>query len=79
METVLLGVLGIIGTACLGVLTWSATRKTNLANRQTLLETRVDNLESDKAAQLDYIQVLRQHITDENPPPPPPYPEGMLR
>lgn len=38
------------------------------------LETRVDKLESRDRIHQDYIETLRQHITDGQPPPPPPWP-----
>lgn len=78
METILLSVLGVLATACLGVLTWSATRKAGDRARITSLEDRMDAQEQKKLVAYDYVEVLRRHIIDERPPPPPPYPKEMI-
>jgi hypothetical protein len=40
---------------------------------------RLTGLEMRELIRDDYIQTLRQHITDGKPPPPPPWPEALIR
>lgn len=67
-----------IGTICLGILTWSATRTGAMGQRLRALESRVGRLESTGAIRMDYIEALRKHINDGRDPPPPPYPKGIF-
>lgn len=74
----LLALMGVAVTLALGVLTWTATRRSGDRERISKLEERVDALDGRNKRKDDYIGVLRQHINDGKAPPPPPYPADLF-
>lgn len=66
--TVVGGLLSIIGL----LLGYSRARS---AQKEAQIITRLDQLEREHRLAIDYIHILRQHVT----PPPPPWPEGLTK
>lgn len=69
--------VALIGAAGGGLAAWLKFRtdkRTTDHHRIAGLEARVEVLEVKVDTRDDYIEALRQHIVDGNPPPPPPYP-----
>ncbi len=43
------------------------------------LRSRLQTVENTQRLTLDYVELLRRHISEEKPPPPPPWPESLTR
>lgn len=73
-DPVVLAFIGFLGTS--GVAAEIARRLLSRRRGPTLKE-RLEQVERTQRYTLDYVEVLRSHLSNGNPPPPPPWPAHL--